>query len=140
MLAGAFYAEIERGSASYGVDLGKGFELKAYVPPTGKNPTDLLFHDMFDTEVNLYLVNILWTYQMLPSFLLKQGMTGSQDLLIICSTGSCGFVLWCGDPINPAMVAMHTIDSRSTTYDQFQPKFSITTNAGMLLCFLWLWF
>ena len=36
---------------SYGADLGKGFELKAYVPPTGKNPTDLLFHDMFDTEV-----------------------------------------------------------------------------------------
>ena len=34
-----------------------------------------------------------------------------------------------GDPINPAMASVgDTIDSRSTTFDQFQPKFSITTS------------
>ena len=41
------YPEIEREVVvSYGADLGQGFELKAYVPPNGKNPTDLLFHDL----------------------------------------------------------------------------------------------
>ena len=39
-VVGAYYAEVKEVVVGYGADLGKGFELKAYVPPDGKNPTD----------------------------------------------------------------------------------------------------
>ena len=36
---------------AYGADQGLGFLRQPYVPPTGPNPTDLLFWDDFDTDV-----------------------------------------------------------------------------------------
>jgi iron complex outermembrane receptor protein len=51
-VAGMYYANIEREVVvAYGADLGLGFRRTAYVPPTGPNPTDLLFHDEFTTDV-----------------------------------------------------------------------------------------
>ncbi|MFT2092774.1 TonB-dependent receptor [Paraglaciecola sp. 2405UD69-4] len=51
-IAGLYFAEIERDVVvAYGADTGEGFLQQAYVPPTGPNPTDLLFDDTFDTSV-----------------------------------------------------------------------------------------
>ena len=51
-IAGAYFAEIERDVVvAYGADTGQGFLQQAYVPPTGPNPTDLLFDDTFNTSV-----------------------------------------------------------------------------------------
>ena len=51
-IAGLYFAEIERDVVvAYGADTGQGFLQQAYVPPTGPNPTDLLFDDTFNTSV-----------------------------------------------------------------------------------------
>jgi iron complex outermembrane receptor protein len=51
-IAGLYFAEIERDVVvAYGADTGQGFLNQAYIPPTGPNPTDLLFDDTFDTSV-----------------------------------------------------------------------------------------
>ena len=51
-VAGFYYLDIEREVVvAYGADLGLGFTQAPYVPPDGRNPTDLLFWDDFDTEV-----------------------------------------------------------------------------------------
>ena len=51
-IAGAYLADIERESlVAYGADRGRGFLRRPYVPPSGPNPTDLLFWDDFATRV-----------------------------------------------------------------------------------------
>lgn len=51
-IAGAYLADIERESlVAYGADRGRGFLRRPYVPPSGPNPTDLLFWDDFKTRV-----------------------------------------------------------------------------------------
>ena len=51
-IAGAYYLHIDREVVvAYGADQGLGFLRQPYVPPTGPNPTDLLFWDDFDTDV-----------------------------------------------------------------------------------------
>ncbi|MFK8053628.1 MAG: TonB-dependent receptor [Woeseiaceae bacterium] len=51
-IAGVYFAEIEREVVvAYGADTGQGFLRQPYVGPTGPNPTDLLFDDVFDTKV-----------------------------------------------------------------------------------------
>jgi iron complex outermembrane receptor protein len=51
-IGGVYLAQIERDVVvAYGADTGQGFLRQAYVPPTGPNPTDLLFSDTFDTSV-----------------------------------------------------------------------------------------
>lgn len=51
-IAGAYVADIEREVViAYGADQGLGFIRAPYVPPSGPNPTDLLFWDDFDTQV-----------------------------------------------------------------------------------------
>ena len=51
-IAGSYYLKIDREVVvAYGADQGQGFLRQPYVPPTGPNPTDLLFWDEFDTDV-----------------------------------------------------------------------------------------
>jgi iron complex outermembrane receptor protein len=51
-IGGVYFAQIERDvTVAYGADTGNGYLRQAYVPPTGPNPTDLLFDDTFDTTV-----------------------------------------------------------------------------------------
>ena len=132
-IIGAYYAEIEREVVvSYGADLGQGFELKAYVPPSGKNPTDLLFHDMFDTEVT----SVFGQYSLDLSDITELSIEGRYDREVRSVDNKVPAVASAlyyggGAPINPAMASVgDTIDSRERTFDQFQPKFSLTTNAG----------
>lgn len=51
-IAGAYYLHIDREVVvAYGADQGQGFLRQPYVPPSGPNPTDLLFWDKFKTDV-----------------------------------------------------------------------------------------
>ena len=132
-LVGAYYAEIEREVVvSYGADLGQGFDLQAYVPASGKNPTDLLFHDMFDTEVT----SVFGQYSVDLSDITELSIEGRYDREVrrvdnLVPPVASALYYGGGAPINPAMANVgDTIDSRKRTFDQFQPKFSLTTNAG----------
>ena len=131
-LIGGYYAEIERDVAvAYGADLGKGFEFKSYVPATGKNPTDLSFDDTFTTDV----FSIFGQYSIDLSDATELSLEGrydkekrSVDNNVPATTSALYY--GGGAPINPAMSAGGSkIPSRDKSYDQFQPKISLTTTA-----------
>ena len=131
-LIGGYYAEIERDVAvAYGADLGKGFEFKSYVPATGKNPTDLSFDDTFTTDV----FSIFGQYSIDISDATELSLEGrydkekrSVDNNVPATTSALYY--GGGAPINPAMTAGGSkIPSRDKSYDQFQPKISLTTTA-----------
>ena len=131
-LIGGYYAEIERDVAvAYGADLGRGFEFKSYVPATGKNPTDLSFDDTFSTDV----FSIFGQYSIDLSDATELSLEGrydkekrSVDNNVPATTSALYY--GGGAPINPAMTAGGSkIPSRDKSYDQFQPKISLTTTA-----------
>jgi len=131
-LIGGYYAEIDRDVAvAYGADLGKGFEFKSYVPATGKNPTDLSFDDTFTTDV----FSIFGQYSIDLSDATELSFEGrydkekrSVDNNVPATTSALYY--GGGAPINPAMTAGGSkIPSRDKSYDQFQPKISLTTTA-----------
>ena len=131
-LVGGYYAEIERDVAvSYGADLGNGFELKPYVPATGKNPTDLAFDDTFTTDV----FSIFGQYSIDLSDVTELSIEArydnekrSVDNNVPATTSALYY--GGGAPINPAMTAGGSkIPSRDKSYNQFQPKISITRSA-----------
>ncbi|MDA9784858.1 TonB-dependent receptor [Gammaproteobacteria bacterium] len=131
-LIGGYYAEIERDVAvAYGADLGRGFEFKSYVPATGKNPTDLSFDDTFTTDV----FSIFGQYSIDLSDATELSLEGrydkekrSVDNNVPATTSALYY--GGGAPINPAMTAGGSkIPSRDKSYDQFQPKISLTTTA-----------
>ena len=129
-LIGAYYAEIERDVAvSYGADLGKGFEYKSYVPASGKNPTDLMFDDSFYTDV----FSIFGQYSVDLSDVTELSFEGRYDKekrSVNNNVPGAAAALYYGggQPINPAMAAVgDSIPSREKSFDQFQPKISLTT-------------
>jgi iron complex outermembrane receptor protein len=131
-LFGGYYAEIERDVAvSYGADLGQGFEYKSYVPATGKNPTDLAFDDTFTTDV----FSIFGQYSIDLSDATELSLEGRYDkekrsVDNNVPARSSALYYGGGAPINPAMTAGGSkIPSRDKSYDQFQPKVSLTTTA-----------
>ena len=131
-LIGGYYAEIERDVAvAYGADLGKGFEFKSYVPATGKNPTDLSFDDTFTTDV----FSIFGQYSIDLSDATELSLEGRYDkekrsVDNNVPARSSALYYGGGAPINPAMTAGGSkIPSRDKSYDQFQPKISLTTTA-----------
>ena len=131
-LIGGYYAEIDRDVAvSYGADLGKGFEFKSYVPATGKNPTDLSFDDTFTTDV----FSIFGQYSIDLSDATELSLEGRYDkekrsVDNNVPARSSALYYGGGAPINPAMTAGGSkIPSRDKSYDQFQPKISLTTTA-----------
>ena len=131
-LIGGYYAEIERDVAvAYGADLGRGFEFKSYVPATGKNPTDLSFDDTFTTDV----FSIFGQYSIDLSDATELSLEGRYDkekrsVDNNVPARSSALYYGGGAPINPAMTAGGSkIPSRDKSYDQFQPKISLTTTA-----------
>ena len=131
-LIGGYYAEIDRDVAvSYGADLGKGFEFSSYVPATGKNPTDLAFDDTFTTDV----FSIFGQYSIDLSDATELSLEGRYDkekrsVDNNVPARSSALYYGGGAPINPAMTAGGSkIPSRDKSYDQFQPKISLTTTA-----------
>ena len=131
-VAGLYYADIDREVVvSYGADLGLGFRQAPYVPPTGPNPTDLLFWDDFDTEV----------YAAFGQLELDVGQRGELALAIRYDEEQRDvsnkvpnvlnaqiFGLFGQAPINPAYDGSltDTIPDRDETFDEWQPKVSYT--------------
>ncbi|MDC1110484.1 TonB-dependent receptor [Gammaproteobacteria bacterium] len=129
-LVGAYYAEIERDVAvSYGADLGKGFEYKSYVPSSGKNPTDLMFDDSFNTDVFSLFGQVSFDLSDVTELSIE-GRYDKEKRSVNNNVPGVASALYYGGgaPINPAMASVgDTIPSRSKSFDQFQPKISLTT-------------
>ena len=131
-VAGFYYANIDREVVvAYGADLGLGFQQQPYVPPTGPNPTDLLFWDDFTTDV----------YAGFGQLEMDIGERGELALAIRYDEeqrevsnkvpnvlNAQIFGLFGQAPINPAFDGSGTdrIPDRDETFDEWQPKVSYT--------------
>lgn len=127
-LGGMYYADINREVVvGYGADLGQGFSKKPYVPADGKNPTDSLFWDDFDTEVISAFGQI--EYDITPNQEIALAMRWDHEEREVSNKVPNVLAPWAnggGAPINPAYDGSLTDDipDRKNTFVQFQPKVS----------------
>lgn len=134
-IAGVYFAEIERDVVvAYGADQGQGFLRQAYVPPTGPNPTDLLFNDTFDTSVLSAFGQVEYDLsdKMELAVALRydyEDRTVSNNVPNVTASGLNvnTFVNGVLGPINPAFNANpNGIPDRSRSFSQFQPKVTLS--------------
>jgi iron complex outermembrane receptor protein len=118
---------------AYGADTGNGFARQPFVDPSGPNPTDLLFHDDFDTSVAAAFgqleFNLSDTMEVaLAARYDREEREVSNQVPNVLSSGLNGNAA--GQPINPAfLVNPNGIPDRSETFTQFQPKVTWSWNA-----------
>ncbi len=138
-IAGIYAAQIERDVVvAYGADQGQGFLRQPYVPPTGPNPTDLLFDDTFDTDVIALFGEIAFDFT--DAFELALAVRWDQEDRKVSNNvppvTASGLNLNTLDanfqpgPINPAYNAdFDPIPDRSRKFEQFQPKLTARWSA-----------
>lgn len=138
-IAGVYFAEIERDVVvAYGADQGQGFLRQAYVPPTGPNPTDLLFDDTFDTSVLSAFGQVEYDLdeQWEVAFALRYDYEDREVSNNVPNVSASGLnvntiVNGVVGPINPAFgVTPGGIPDRSRSFAQFQPKVTIGYEAS----------
>ncbi|MEN7342199.1 MAG: TonB-dependent receptor [Pseudomonadota bacterium] len=133
-IAGLYFAEIEREVVvAYGADQGQGFLRQPYVGPTGPNPTDLLFDDIFDTKVLAGFGQVEFDL----SDTVELAFAGRYDIEERTVNNRVPNVTASGlnintlvngvrGPINPAFAGNPGgIPERDETFRQFQPKVSL---------------
>lgn len=134
-IAGVYFLDIEREVVvTYGADTGQGFLRQPYVDPAGPNPTDLMFHDIFDTQV--FAVFGQLEYDMSDTVELALALRyDTEDREVtnqvpnVSASGLNGNTLIMGlpGPINPGFAANPGgIPARSRDFDQLQPKVSLS--------------
>lgn len=138
-IAGMYFAEIERDVAvAYGADTGQGFLRQAYVPPSGPNPTDLLFSDTFDTSVLSafgqveYDLNEQWELAVALRYDYED-RTVSNNVPNVSASGLNINTIVGGEigPINPAFNANpNGIPERDSSFSQWQPKVTLAYEAS----------
>ena len=128
-IAGAYASKIDREVVvAYGADLGLGFTRQPYVAKTGKNPTDLLFWDDFDTNV-LALFGEL-TFDISDAMELSLALRWDREKRkvhnMVPNVKASGYnINNAVGSINPGFAKNpNGIPDRSRTFDQWQPKLS----------------
>lgn len=133
-IAGLYFAEIERDVVvAYGADQGQGFLRQAYVPPTGPNPTDLLFDDTFNTSVLSafgqleYDLNPQWELALALRYDYEDREV-SNNVPNVTASGLNVNTIVNGQvgPINPAFnESPNGIPDRNRSFSQWQPKITL---------------
>ena len=139
-IAGAYATNIERQVVvAYGADQGQGFLLQPFVPATGPNPTDLLFNDQFDTDVFAVFGQLQYdvsdTVEL--SLALRYDREDREVENLVPNVSASGLNINTLDanfqpgPINPGFINNPGgIPSRSRTFDQLQPKVTVSWAAS----------
>ena len=130
-IAGIYATQIEREVVvAYGADQGQGFLRQPYVPPTGPNPTDLLFWDEFDTDVFAIFGQLEYDVSDNTeiSLALRYDNEDRQVDNQVPNVGASGLNINIGTgPINPGLASNpNGIPSRSESFDQLQPKLTVS--------------
>jgi len=134
-IGGLYYLNIDREVVvGYGADLGKGFELQPYIPPTGKNPTDLLFWDNFTTDVYSAYGQLEFDVMdnMELAFALRYDKEDRKDHNKVPNVDSSGYnINLAGQPINPAFNQYpNGVPDRKASFSELQPKITWTWEAN----------
>ncbi len=128
-IAGVYFLQIDREVVvAYGADTGNGFLRQPYVPPSGPNPTDLLFWDNFDTDVFAGYGQL--EFDLADSMELalalrydKEDRKVSNKVPNVSSSGLN--INLAGQPINPAYNQFpNGIPDRKASFSEWQPKIS----------------
>lgn len=141
-IAGLYFAQIERDVVvAYGADQGQGFLRQSYVPPTGPNPTDLLFSDTFDTTVMSGFGQV--EYDLTPQWELSVALRYDNEsrevennVPNVLASGLNVNTIVNGQvgPINPAFNSNpNGIPSRDASFSQWQPKVTLSYEASSSL-------
>jgi iron complex outermembrane receptor protein len=139
-IAGVYYLNIEREVVvAYGADQGMGFLRQPYVPPSGPNPTDLLFWDEFDTDVFAVYGQLEFDLgeSMELAFALRYDQEDRKVNNQVPNVDSSGLnVNLIGQPINPAYNEFpNGIPDRKADFNEWQPKitwrWTATDNANI---------
>lgn len=128
-IGGAYFLQIDREVVvAYGADTGRGFLRQPYIPPSGPNPTDLLFWDDFDTDVYAAYGQLEFDLGDTMELALalrydKEKRKVSNNVPNVMSSGLNGNLA--GQPINPAYNQFPgKIPDRSANFSEWQPKVS----------------
>jgi iron complex outermembrane receptor protein len=126
-IAGAYFLHIDREVVvAYGADQGQGFLRQPYVPPSGPNPTDLLFWDEFKTDVWAVFGQLEFDVgeSMEIALALRYDREKRKVDNQVPNVDSSGLnINLAGQPINPAFNQFPGgIPDRSATFDEWQPK------------------
>jgi iron complex outermembrane receptor protein len=126
-IAGAYYLHIDREVVvAYGADQGQGFLRQPYIPPTGPNPTDLLFWDKFKTDVWAAYGQLEFDLGDSMEIALalrydKEKRKVDNQVPNVMSSGLNGNLA--GQPINPAFNQFPGgIPDRRADFSEWQPK------------------
>jgi len=130
-IGGLYYLHIDREVVvGYGADLNQGFALQPYVPPSGPNPTDLLFWDDFDTDVysayGSLEFDVMETMEL--AFALRYDKEDRKVNNQVPNVLSSGYnINLAGQPINPSFNEFpNGIPQRKASFSEWQPKVTWT--------------
>ncbi|MCZ6912528.1 MAG: TonB-dependent receptor, partial [Proteobacteria bacterium] len=139
-LAGLYYLNIDREvGVNLGIDTGQGVTNSLFVPQTGTNPTEQLVWDQFDTDV--WAVFGQLQYDMSDDVELSLALRYDKEKRDVHNLVPVGpttqFVDFTldgvfsgGAPLNPGLDPTinpsGVIADKSKTFDEFQPKISLT--------------
>lgn len=121
---GAYYLNIDRTvGVSLGADEGQGVIKQLYNPPSSTNPTSLLLADKFKTDVYAGFGSVEWkpTSEFTASLALRYDSEHRRSNSLV-PTATDPFT---GGPINPGQ-AFGPLTPKSNTYNQFEPKLSLS--------------
>ena len=126
-IGGVYFLDIDREVVvAYGADTNSGFLRQPYIPPTGPNPTDLLFHDNFSTEVYAIFGQLEFdiTENMELALAIRYDNEKRKVSNQVPNVLSSGLnINLAGQPINPAFNEFPDgIPDRSETFSETQPK------------------
>jgi len=133
-IAGIYGLDINREVVvAYGADTNSGFLRQPYVPPSGPNPTDLLFHDKFSTKVFAIFGQVEFdiTDSMELALAVRYDNEKRKVSNRVPNVLSSGLnINLAGQPINPAFNQFPGgIPDRSKTFSETQPKITWTWKA-----------
>lgn len=127
--AGAYYLNLERDTAvSIAEDTGAAPILSPYNPPGSGNATSLMFADSFTTDV--YAVFGSLDYDITPDLALSLALRYDREDRDVESRVPNAIDPATGGPINPGLPATGMIPDASESFDQLQPKVSLSWAAS----------
>jgi iron complex outermembrane receptor protein len=135
-LAGVYYLNIDREvGVNTGIDRGEGI-IPALYTADASNPTEQLVHDQFDTDVYAVFGQLAYdvTDTIETSLALRYDREERSVRSLVPEGATTLYIDTCGDgatpsPINPGLCDTGSIAPQSETFDQLEPKLSVTWDA-----------
>ncbi|MDP2324015.1 MAG: TonB-dependent receptor [Gammaproteobacteria bacterium] len=136
-LAGVYYLNIEREvGVNTGMDRGFGI-IPTLFTTDARNPTEQLAHDEFNTDVYAVFGQLAYdvTDTVEASLALRYDREERDVKSLVPESAVTAYIDTCGDgatpsPINPGLCATGSIAPQNETYDELEPKLSITWDAS----------